>query len=60
LIRRNDWIFGDVDGVVVIPATLAERTIELALDKTVAETTVREELAAGEALAVVFQRHGIL
>jgi regulator of RNase E activity RraA len=60
LIRPHDWIFGDVDGVVVIPAALVERTIELALQKAVAETTVREELAAGETLAVVFQRHGIL
>jgi regulator of RNase E activity RraA len=60
LVRPNDWVFGDVDGVVVIPAALAPQTIELALEKAVAETTVREELAAGEALAAVFQRHGIL
>ena len=59
-IRPSDWIFGDVDGVVVIPAELAERAIELSLEKVLAENTVREELAAGEKLAVVFARHGIL
>ena len=59
-IRPGDWVFGDVDGVVIIPAELAERAIELSLDKVVAENTVREELAAGEKLAVVFARHGIL
>ena len=59
-IRPGDWVFGDVDGVVVIPAKLAERAIELSLEKVVAENTVREELAAGEKLAVVFARHGIL
>ena len=53
-------VFGDVDGVVVIPAELAGRTIELSLKKVLAENTVREELAAGEKLAVVFARHGIL
>jgi 4-hydroxy-4-methyl-2-oxoglutarate aldolase len=59
-IRPHDWIFGDVDGVVVIPAKLAERAIDLSLKKVLAENTVREELAAGEKLAVVFARHGIL
>ncbi len=56
----GDWIFGDVDGVVVIPAALSEKAIELALEKVLAENTVRAELAAGEALSVVFKRHGIL
>jgi regulator of RNase E activity RraA len=59
-IRPGDWVFGDVDGVVIIPAELAEQAITLALEKVLAENTVREELAAGEKLAVVFARHGIL
>ncbi len=59
-IRPGDWIFGDVDGVVIIPAGIAERAVELSLEKVLAENTVREELAAGEKLAVVFARHGIL
>jgi 4-hydroxy-4-methyl-2-oxoglutarate aldolase len=59
-IRPGDWVFGDVDGVVIIPAQIAERAIELSLEKMLAENTVREELAAGEKLAVVFARHGIL
>lgn len=59
-VRPGDWMFGDVDGVVVIPAALCEETIELALRKVLDENTVREELAAGEPLATVFARHGIL
>jgi 4-hydroxy-4-methyl-2-oxoglutarate aldolase len=59
-IRPRDWIFGDADGVVVIPSALVERTVELSLKKVLAENTVREELAAGEKLAIVFARHGIL
>jgi regulator of RNase E activity RraA len=49
-----------VDGVLVIPADLCERTIELALEKVMHENEVRQELAAGEKLATVFARHGIL
>ena len=59
-VRPGDWIFGDVDGVVVIPADLAEEAIRLSLEKVDRETTVREELAAGEPLADVFARHQVL
>lgn len=59
-VAPGDWIFGDVDGVVVIPEKLCGQTIELALKKASAENTVRAELAAGEPLATVFARHGIL
>jgi regulator of RNase E activity RraA len=56
----GDWVFGDVDGVVVIPAALAAQALELALEKIAGEDTVREELAAGNTLREVFARHGIL
>ena len=59
-VAPGDWIFGDVDGVVVIPEALAKETLEHALKKVLEEDTVRAELAAGEPLAVVFERHGIL
>jgi regulator of RNase E activity RraA len=59
-VAPGDWLFGDVDGVVVIPASLCEQTIALALEKVQAENAVRAELAAGEPLAVVFARHGVL
>jgi 4-hydroxy-4-methyl-2-oxoglutarate aldolase len=59
-VRSGDWIFGDVDGVCVIPAEVVEKVIDLALTKVSQETTVRDELAAGEPLATVFARHGIL
>ena len=59
-VEPGDLVFGDVDGVVVIPGALCEKAIELSLKKVLAENTVRAELAAGEPLAVVFARHGIL
>jgi len=60
LVRPGDWLFGDVDGLVVIPAALAEQTIKLALAKVAEENTVRAELERGDMLKDVFQRHGIL
>jgi regulator of RNase E activity RraA len=59
-VSPGDWIFGDVDGVVVIPGAIVERTLQLALEKAGKETTVREELARGDRLAEVFARHRIL
>lgn len=59
-IQPGDWIFADVDGVVIIPTALCEQVLETALAKVAAENTVRKELAAGESLAVVFARHGVL
>jgi regulator of RNase E activity RraA len=59
-VRPGDWIFGDVDGVVIIPADLCKKVLDIALAKVVAEDTVREELAAGESLVTVFARHGVL
>jgi regulator of RNase E activity RraA len=59
-VNPGDWVFGDVDGVVVIPGHMAEKVITQALEKVARETTVRDELAAGEPLASVFARHRIL
>jgi regulator of RNase E activity RraA len=59
-VAPGDWIFGDIDGVCAVPAGLAEKTIGLALEKVAHETTVRQELAAGESLRSVFARHQIL
>ena len=59
-ISPGDWILGDADGVVVIPADKAEQVIRAALDKITAEDTTRSELEAGESLRAVFARHGVL
>ena len=59
-VAPGDWIFGDVDGVVVIPGNLVEQAVEMALGKVKHESTVRSELARGDKLKDVFARHGIL
>ena len=59
-VAPGDWILGDVDGVVVIPAGRADAVFRAALDKIAAEDTTRAELEAGETLRSVFARHGVL
>jgi 4-hydroxy-4-methyl-2-oxoglutarate aldolase len=59
-ISPGDWILGDVDGVVVIPADRSEQVFRAALEKITAEDTTRAELEAGHSLRAVFARHGVL
>jgi regulator of RNase E activity RraA len=59
-IRPGDWVFGDIDGVVVVPAELAERVFPLALEKVRGENRVRTELAKGRSVREVFAEYGIL
>jgi regulator of RNase E activity RraA len=60
LVKPGDYVFGDADGVVVIPAGAADEAFSTALAKVESETTTRDELAAGAKLADVFRRHGVL
>src|SRR4051794_38717299 len=43
-VSPGDWILGDVDGVVVVPAARADEVFRAALDKIAAEDTTRAEL----------------
>jgi regulator of RNase E activity RraA len=60
VIHAGDWVMADIDGVVVVPAHLAERTFTLALEKVQGENKVRDELAAGKSVKETFERFGIL
>ncbi|MGF1625056.1 MAG: RraA family protein [Alphaproteobacteria bacterium] len=60
LVNPGDWVFGDVDGVVVIPDAVAEQATALALEKVSQENSLRDELAAGVSLKDAFARYGIL
>lgn len=59
-VAPGDFVFGDVDGVVIVPQAIATEAVGLALDKIAAEDTTREELLAGHSLRAVFARHGVL
>ena len=59
-ILPGDYIFGDVDGVVVIPEAAAPEAIRLGLEKVSAEDRTRDMLAAGKRLKEVFDELGVL
>ena len=59
-VRPGDWVFGDIDGVVVVPQELAETVFAKAWEKATGENRVREELAKGRSVREVFAEYGIL
>jgi 4-hydroxy-4-methyl-2-oxoglutarate aldolase len=60
LVEPGDIIFGDTDGVVVIPQDVAMETITEALKKLAAEHFSGEELKQGTLLRDVYAKHGVL
>ncbi len=59
-IHPGDLVFADLDGVVVIPQTLAEAALTRATAKVTGENRVRDELARGRSVREVFAEYGIL
>lgn len=60
LVNPGDYIFGDIDGIVVIPSKIADQVIQKALEKVAGENIVREKLKAGENVKDVYDEFGIL
>lgn len=56
----GDLVFGDADGVVVIPHDIAEQVIPAALKKVDGEDRTRRELLAGALLRDVYEKYGVL
>jgi regulator of RNase E activity RraA len=59
-VETGDLVVGDVDGVVVIPRGIEREVLELAYQKTTAETSTREELEQGALLREVYAKYGVL
>ena len=59
-VEPGDLVFGDVDGIVVIPKDVADETLRLAFAKVEGEDKTREALEAGKSLKEVFETFGIL
>jgi regulator of RNase E activity RraA len=60
LVNPGDIIFGDIDGVVVIPKELEKEVIPLALEKVSKEDQLREELLKGSLLRDAYNKYGVL
>jgi regulator of RNase E activity RraA len=59
-VHTGDLVFGDIDGVIVVPGGSAPEVLRLAFEKQAAEDTMRDELRAGSLLGEAFQRHRVL
>ena len=58
IVRPGDWVFGDFDGVVVVPAVVVDEVIEEAERQVGREEAMRAELDKGARPSEVFSRHG--
>lgn len=59
-IRPGDLVFGDRDGVLIIPTEVEDEVIEKALEKAAAENLVRKEIENGMSSTEAFRKYGVL
>lgn len=59
-ITPGDVIFGDIDGVCIIPQEIDKKVVELALEKVKGENLVRKSIEAGMSSVEAFNKYGIM
>ena len=59
-VQPGDLVFGDLDGVVIVPKKVEAEVIERALAKARGEKLVRKEIEAGMSSTAAFKKYGIL
>lgn len=59
-VHDGDIVFGDVDGVLIIPRDIAEEVIEKALQKAATEKTMRKAIEEGMLVTDAFAKFGVL
>ncbi len=59
-IEPGDLVFGDREGVLVIPRQAEEATIRLSLEKASAENTVAKAIRAGMSASDAFDKYGVM
>jgi regulator of RNase E activity RraA len=59
-VESGDLVFGDADGLVIVPKHAEEQVLRLAAEKLRGEKDTLAALRAGTSLREVFERYGIL
>ncbi len=59
-VRPGELVFGDYDGIVVIPREVEEEVLARALAKVEGENRTRDELLQGRLLGEVYAKYGVL
>jgi regulator of RNase E activity RraA len=60
LVRPGDILFGDVDGVCVVPSEAAEEVFTKSLEKARGEKLVKKAIEGGSSAVDAFQKFGIM
>jgi regulator of RNase E activity RraA len=60
VITPGDVVFGDIDGVCIIPQEIDKKVVELALEKVKGENLVRKSIEAGMSSVEAFNKYGIM
>jgi regulator of RNase E activity RraA len=60
VIHPGDFVFGDVDGVVIVPAALTLEVLEAAEAVYEREAKMRAELRQGLSIQSAFEKYGAL
>jgi regulator of RNase E activity RraA len=59
-VEPGDLVFGDTDGVVVVPRGREKEILQAALEKVMGENKVRSAIEGGMSAAEAFERFGIM
>lgn len=60
VVRPGDIVFGDLDGVLMIPREAEQEAITRALEKVTAESQVRAAIVGGMATVEAFEKYGVM
>jgi len=60
LVQPGDYVLGDIDGVVVVPAQAISAVLTAAERKVEEEDRVREELQSGKTVSDTFEKYHVL
>ena len=58
LVRPGDWVYGDYDGVTIIPQEIAEEVLHETEKEVAIENKAREELLAGGEPGKIIKKYG--
>jgi regulator of RNase E activity RraA len=59
-VNPGDIVFGDRDGVVIVPKAAEDEAVRLALEKVEKENTVRKAIEAGMSTVEAFEKFGVM
>lgn len=59
-VRPGDIVFGDLDGVLVIPAEVEQEVIQKAFEKAMGEKQVAEAIKSGMSVCEAFSKYGVM